>query len=410
MTKWLVCLLVVLSLNAEAGKLLVVGGALKSSTSDVYRAFIDSIAESQRIAIVPVASGRPHTYAQKMVSDLIRYGVAPERIVVLPLALMDDPATPQDESRWLANAERDSVWNNLGEVGGFWFVGGDQTRITAALRPNGKDTAMASWMRARLAQGAIVAGTSAGAAMMSRKMIASGDSISALMQPATMEYAGMESQENGRLHLNQGMAFFPDVLVDQHFDRKARLGRLTAALCVEKAPWGVGVDEDSALLVDLDAGRWRALGNGNVTLLNSSAITCLRTAKHYRISGLKLWLLARGDEFVPSGMQLTPLATKQATVGREAFSHHVWPAGGPALGNGRLDEALGFDLLDNDRQTEISRWTWLKHEQVQHLIEYRFTQGPEARGFWAYLDGTKDSYSAAAVDYRLEYERQEAKP
>lgn len=402
--------LITLSLNAHAGKLLVVGGALKSSSSDVYQAFIASVAPEQRIAIVPVASGRPHTYAQKMVKDLLRYGVASERIVVLPLALIDDPATAEDESLWRSNAAKPSVWREGPSVGGFWFVGGDQTRITAALRPDGKDSAMAAWMRTRLADGAIIAGTSAGAAMMSELMIAGGDSISALMKTASREYAGMESQENGRLYLNQGMGFWPGVLVDQHFDRKARLGRLTAAMCTDKSPWGVGVDEDTALLVDLARGHWQALGNGNVTLLNSAAIDCQRSEQRFHISGLTLWMLARGDQFLSATRTLITAAGKQPTVGREAFAHEVWSAGGPAVGNARLDETLGFDLLDNENQSQLSRWTWLKLAGTEHLIEYRFTQGPDAQGYWAYLDGTKDSYSAAEVDYRLEYTRVETKP
>ena len=65
---------------------------------------------------------------------------------------------------------------------------------------------------------------------MSRDMIAGGVSFTALLEPLASAYSDSEDQDSGRLFLSRGLGFLPDGLVDQHFDRKARLGRLVRAL------------------------------------------------------------------------------------------------------------------------------------------------------------------------------------
>lgn len=295
----------------------------------------------------------------------------------------------------------DPRWvDSLTPVRAFWFVGGDQTRILRALRRDGQDSPLARFMRQQLAAGGIVAGTSAGAAMMSAQMIAGGDSASALLDNPASDYRHMGDQEAGPLILQPGMGFLPAALVDQHFDRKARLGRLAAALCETRSPWALGVDEDSAALVDLQQRRLLALGNGNLTLLKADQLRCEKANQGYRaIDGLALWLLARGDAMSLDFAHFSVAPGKSATVGREAFAAPVQTGGGLALANGRLDESLGFELLDNARATELTRTTLVARTDGLHGLEYRFRQQAGSQGYWGYLDGTKDSYSVHNVAF-----------
>lgn len=399
---WLALVLCAALPALAEGKLLIIGGALKSSSADVYRAFIDAVPAGAQIGIVPVASGRPAKYAAMVQQDLQAYGVAADRIHILPLAEVDDPGTGFDESQW-RDRGYDADWvASLKPVRAFWFVGGDQTRILRALRRDGQDSPLAQFMRRQLAGGGIVAGTSAGAAMMSEQMIAGGDSVSALLDEPATDYRDMSDQEAGPLIVQPGMGFLPTALVDQHFDRKARLGRLAAALCQTRSPWALGVDEDSAALVDLGQRRLTALGNGNLTLLKADQLQCHKAGPGYRtIEGLALWLLARGDSMALDFSRFSVAAGKSATVGREAFSAPVRQGGGMALANGRLDESLGFELLDNASARELTRASLVAASDGLHWLEYRFAQSPDSQGYWGYLDGTKDSYSLHNVAFSI---------
>jgi cyanophycinase len=89
-------------LQANPGRLVIVGGALARDNQDVHRAFIEAASTRSAdgpILIVPSASGSPVDAARRFQDQLTRRGVSDSRILVLPLAVRDDPSTPDvDES------------------------------------------------------------------------------------------------------------------------------------------------------------------------------------------------------------------------------------------------------------------------------------------------------------------------
>ena len=66
---------------------------------------------------------------------------------------------------------------------------------------------------------------------------------------------------------------------------------------------------------------------------------------------------------------------------------------------------VGFDLLDNKDQNHLQRLTLAKFKNADYLIRYNFNQTPRSQGYWGYIDGTKDSYSAVDVDFSIELQR-----
>lgn len=381
------------------GSLLIVGGALRSDNSAVYQAFIDAIPRQfPNVAIVPVASGRPAHYAEQFSEDLRHYGFAGD-IRVLPIAVLDDSSTGAvDESRWEAGGRDPAVADSLGDVGGIWFVGGDQTRITGALFANGEvDTPVLEAIRRQLSRGAVVGGTSAGAAIMSRTMIAAGDSLSALTMPVADQYVGMETQESGQLMLATGLGFLPEGIVDQHFDRKARLGRLVRALGLMEDPAdriGFGVDEDTALLVDLVDADITVLGAGNLVVADGRLAQFSGGGQAFAAQGVQLSVLSAGDRYNwrTGNFELSGSETQQ----NEAFGYGVVQGAGIALGNQRLDELLGFSLLDNEKAREVRRFSFDSDSGKGVLFHFRQTES--SRGFWRYRSGTKDQYSIVGVE------------
>jgi cyanophycinase len=315
--KLIVCLILASSAPALAGgKLVIVGGGLSAANADVHRAFLDARpADRPQIAIIPSASGAPAASARAFADTLVSHGARPQDIVVVYLAQEDDPGTPDiDERRWAHNAADPIEIAKISGAGAIWLTGGDQLRTTSLLAPAGRETPMLAAIRARLADGAVVGGSSAGAAIMSRAMITEGDPLSALLQPvsrqAPIETGAPDNRvAGGGLVMGQGLGFLPRGLVDQHFNARRRLGRLTRAL-FELPPtdrFGFGIDEDTALVVDLTAGQAKVVGSASVTLLDARAARRIPGTR-FGAERVRLAIAGRGDAIGFDRLDVAPAA------------------------------------------------------------------------------------------------------
>ncbi|MFN3989406.1 MAG: cyanophycinase [Erythrobacter sp.] len=292
MRLWMIGLALLLTLAGPlraGGTLVIVGGGLADDNDAVFAAFLAALpAPDAPIAIIPAASGVPVQSARAFAAQLERRGVDQERIRIIRLATEDDPATAEDESGWAGHGEAPDEIMKLAGVGGIWFTGGDQARIMASLmRPEGDESAMLAIIRTRFAAGAVIGGTSAGAAIMSNPMILQGDPFSLVPGAG----AAFEKLASGT-----GLGFLRHRLVDQHFGERTRLIRLVAAL--REVPShdriGLGIDEDTALVVAPDQRFARVVGRGRVTVLDA------REAAYFRdppldVRRLAIVSLADGD-------------------------------------------------------------------------------------------------------------------
>ena len=223
-----------------AGHLLIVGGG--PLPDSILRRFVDLAGGPGRARIVafPMASSDPDA-GTEIVKDFEKLGARAERIVLDRAA-----ASTEEAARRLDGAT------------GIWFGGGDQSLLTAALQGTPVERAIHERYRA----GAVVGGTSAGAAVMTTPMITGderhpggsrppkdpNDSASAFMTIARDDIVTAP-----------GFDLLPGAIVDQHFVRRRRLNRLISAVLEHPERIGVGIDESTALEVGPD-GRWRVLG------------------------------------------------------------------------------------------------------------------------------------------------------
>jgi cyanophycinase len=165
---------------------------------------------------------------------------------------------------------------------GIFFSGGDQLNIAALLG----GTEVAALIKHKYESGTVLAGTSAGATMMSSSMLLSGGSE--------------ESPRFGSVQLGPGMDFLPGTIIDTHFAQRGRYGRLMTAVSHYPQDLGIGIDEDTAMLVSGD--EFRVLGSGAVTVIDAGAMTHtnLSELKHgdaLELHNLTVHVLPRGSHY-----------------------------------------------------------------------------------------------------------------
>lgn len=397
MKKQLVALAVTLSLATPAlaaensGTLVIAGGALSSATMDVYQAFADAAGnEKAKIGIVPAATGSINKKYLALQDIFAEFGVSKDNVVLLPLAVKNDKKTKEvDESTWSVNGSDIELANSIKDLNTIWFVGGDQTLITKVLlKDDGTDTPVLGSIREVYKKGGVIGGTSAGAAIMSETMIAGGNSTGALIEGFKNDYSSMNEQEYGPVVTSRGLNFFPYGTIDQHFDRKGRLGRLIVSLLEDsKQDFAYGVDEGTALVVKGDQAS--VVGTGGVTLVNTK--DAQHTSGEYPIkaSNIRLGYLQPGDTFSLSDHTYKSRPKSYTTVGHEYFEVPSQSVSGIMSSNRNLDEFIGFNLVDNKSASEVVSWALNEKQKGVRLV---FSQDETTQGYWS-QDITADVYS-----------------
>jgi cyanophycinase len=150
-----------------------------------------------------------------------------------------------------AQANEDSSVALLRDATGIFMTGGNQLRLSSTIG----GTAIARAVLERHRQGAVVAGTSAGASAMSTHMVAFG--------------ASGGSPKQRMAQMAAGLGVLPGVIVDQHFQQRNRLGRLLAIIAQNPSLLGIGVDEDTAGVVGPDQ-VMEVIGRRSVTIIDGA--------------------------------------------------------------------------------------------------------------------------------------------
>jgi cyanophycinase len=229
-----------MELSSAMGKLLLIGGAEdKDGDCTILREFVRLAKGARaRIVVMTVATDHPKESGEEYTKLFKKLGA--DDVQALDVTQRDDA---QDEKRVEA----------IKRATGIFFTGGDQLHITALMGATEMDKAI----RARCEKGAILAGTSAGAAMMSNSMFIRGSSDS--------------NPRFGSIDLGPGMDYIMGAVIDTHFSQRGRIGRLMTAVAHYPQDMGLGIDENTALLVEGD--KCTVLGEGAVTVVDGSALT-----------------------------------------------------------------------------------------------------------------------------------------
>lgn len=240
--------------------MLAVGGG---GTTDaiVARAIELAGGKTARMLIVPQASGQPDA-GSKSVEFWGKAGVADVQVLDL--------------------RDRKKAVKAIESADFVWMPGGDQNRLMKALL----EADMLDAIRARYRSGALVGGTSAGAAVLSATMIVGGES------------ADLESVRAAGTAVTEGIGLWAGALVDQHFLKRQRFNRLLAGVLDHPDLVGVGIDERTGVVVHPD-GSCEVLGEGGVIVIDARAANRRPAHKDARHSAddLRLAVYRDGDRF-----------------------------------------------------------------------------------------------------------------
>jgi cyanophycinase len=174
----------------------------------------------------------------------------------------------------------------VSSAAGAYFVGGDQARITEALRkPDGSSTLMLDALWDMYKRGGVIAGTSAGAAIMSKTMFYNVSSVLSTLKRGVAD--GME--------LAPGIGFIgDDVFVDQHLLVRGRFARMLPAMMAKGYKLGLGIDENTAMIIHPNRDV-EVLGYKGALLIDLNTATS--APGDFNVTNARLSYLDNGDRF-----------------------------------------------------------------------------------------------------------------
>ncbi|TFW07624.1 cyanophycinase [Oxalobacteraceae bacterium OM1] len=377
--KWFCAALTIVSAGTGAteppkGSLVIAGGGVRVENTVVWERIVQLAGgKGARIAVLPSASGNPGRAGQHAVDMLNKAGA---QAFVVPVSVkLDAPEYRQ------AVADPDLV-EQVRAAGGVYFTGGDQRRITRALRAeDGSNTPLLDAVWDIYRKGGVIAGTSAGAAIMSTTMFYEPKAVL-----PTLKFGVRDGKE-----IAAGLGFIgPDVFVDQHLLIRGRFARMLPVMLHKHYKLGLGVDENTAMVVT--GGRHlEVIGYKGVLVVDVSEASTDRKLKHFNVKNAKLSYLDRGDRFDLVTRAFTP--AKQKEGGRVDASKPSFNA--PRYFTDILANSTVVDLMQDfidNKQTEVIGLAFgdPASDMPELGFEFRFSKGPDSAGYFTSAFGGED--------------------
>jgi cyanophycinase len=283
------------SASAHAdGNLVIVGGALRADNAAVWQRIVDLAGgKGARIAVIPAAAGNPTGSGGRVVAHLNQYGASAFLLPVAPRLPGDVHAAANDPANVAAVAASRGVY----------FIGGDQARITGSLRNrDGSNSKVLDAIWDLYRKGGVVAGASAGAAIMSSTMFDNAGTTLSLLQNGV----------NDGNELAPGLGFIgKDVFVDQHLIIRGRFARMLPAMLKKSYKRGLGIDENTAVVVG--PGRdAEVIGYKGAIWFDLAQASTDPTLGAFNISNASISYLDHGDHLNLDTGVLTPSSDKIA--------------------------------------------------------------------------------------------------
>lgn len=363
------------------GSLVIIGGSERFRDRELWDTVVELAGgDGARIAVFPTAVGtQPVKSCAKLVQTLQRSGAD---AFVVPVAWSEVDKDVQEAvfDPELVEKVRSST--------GVYFVGGAQGRIVDALLDDDREqTPMLKAIWEVYRRGGVIAGTSAGAAIMSQIMYRDAP------QPLQILKNGVSMGKE----LDDGLGFLDKQwFVEQHCLVRGRFARALVAMHSQGIPFGIGVDENTALVVKngYDA---TVIGYKGVLIMDTSEATHDENMEGFSLKNVRMSYLDRGDRIDLRTREVTPADEKQDDIKLDPtsedfkpyFDHRMFYT--DILGNCAVADLLGR-LIDNEESEAIGlAFSGLDaRHQPSDGFEFRFYRGPDSRGWYTEEFGGED--------------------
>ena len=354
------------------GSLVIIGGNLRPSNGPVWERIIQLAGgKGARIAVFASASGTPERSGKSLVERLNSYGA---KAFFVPVAVKLSGSNYQTaaDDRGLAEAVRNA--------NGAFFAGGDQSRITRALRhEDGSNTRVLDALWDMYRRGGVIAGSSAGAAIMSSTMFGRPRTVLATLK------LGVEEGEE----ITDGLGFVgDDVFIDQHLLVRGRFARMLPAMLKKGYKLGLGIDEDTAMVV-LPNRDVEVIGYKGALVLDLSNAIVHEGA--FNVTNVRVSYLDNGDHFNIVTRECIPSEDKadnKLDPSRPYYREPLFTA--DILGNTTVVDLMS-KLIDSDQQDAIGITLGSPNGVQPDLgFEFRFTRTDDSVG---YESSSMESYS-----------------
>jgi cyanophycinase len=368
------------------GALFIEGGALDFENDTLWQSLVDLAGgRDARIAVMPTAATNPLQAGERWINHLHSLGCAAFLV----------PISPRLEGVDLRIAvESTAIIEQIKGATGVFFLGGEQGRITSSLLyPDGSHTPVLEAIIGLWESGGVVGGSSAGAAIMSRDMFKYPPTVLDVL----VNGIGKGKLENGiekGKSVDRGLGFLdPSWMVDQHFLTRGRLPRLLVAMDALGYKNGVGVDENTAIIVK--NGLMDIVGSTGALIIDLSHARRDYAVTEFNLVGAKITYLNRGDAY---DMNTGAIITRARQVKLKAKSLPNITADGrrSQFHSNILSKNAVLDLLVDLSKSERTEMIGIASSKKQGAPDsgrgfaFRFYKSEES--FSSYADSSNGSY------------------
>lgn len=367
--------------DAPKGSLVIIGGSERFRDRELWDTIVELAGgDGAKIAVFPTAaSGQPIKSCAKLVQTLNRAGA---EAFIVPVAWSEVDRDVQEAVFDMELVER------VRSATGVYFVGGAQGRIVDALLDDNRErTPMLDAIWDVYRRGGVIAGTSAGAAIMSHVMFRDAP------PPLKVLQNGVSMGEE----LDDGLGFLDKRwFVEQHCLVRGRFARALVAMHTQEIPFGIGVDENTALVVKRGY-EASVIGYKGVLIMDVSQAERDPEMDGFALKNVRLSYLDRGDSIDLRTRVVTPAEEKLDDIKLDPnaddfdpyFDHRMFYT--DILGNAAVADLLGR-LIDNQEPEAIGlAFSGLDAKnQPSDGFEFRFYRGPDSKGWYTEEFGGED--------------------
>ncbi len=283
-----------LAFKPVAGTVMPMGGAVRADNEAIRQRLVQLAGGSAaRFVVIPSASDHPEKSGADAVEQLRRRGAQAELLKIAPRWAGETLESARRAAADPANLAK------IRNATGVFFTGGEQGRTTDVLNPGGVASPVLQAVRELQARGGVIAGSSAGAAIMSSTMFRD-----AMNSVQVMKGVMRDGQE-----IDRGLGFVGDQLfIDQHFLKRGRVGRMLALMLAKGYKVGLGIDENTAAIIH--GSEIEIVGASGALLLDLRQ--AMQEAGPVNVRNVRVSYLDNGDRYDLAKLQGQVLAAKQA--------------------------------------------------------------------------------------------------